>query len=101
MKTDSLSRRALRDGMNYMQAGHKEQYRLWQILAIWALAALPMGILSWVVFPAVSPDFASEPLGVGVTRMLLLTSTWMAVIVHSSQNVFLGFPVLGLVSGLA
>ena len=36
------------------------QYTLWQILGIWALAALPMVILSWVVFPAVSPDLNSE-----------------------------------------
>jgi CAAX amino terminal protease family. len=28
-------------------------------------------------------------------------STWMAVIVHSAQNVFFGFLVLGLVLGLA
>jgi membrane protease YdiL (CAAX protease family) len=49
------------------------QYTLWQILGIWALAAIPMGILSWVIFPAVSPDFRSDPLGAGVTRMVLIT----------------------------
>jgi membrane protease YdiL (CAAX protease family) len=51
----------------------KEQYALWQILGIWALAALRMGILSWVVIPTVSPDFNSNPLGAGVTRIVLLT----------------------------
>ena len=51
----------------------KDQYTLWQILGIWALAALPMGILSWVVFPAVSPDFSADPLGASVTRIALLT----------------------------
>jgi uncharacterized protein len=50
-----------------------EQYSLAKILGIWALAAIPMGILSWVVFPAVSPDFGSDPLGAGVTRIVLLT----------------------------
>jgi membrane protease YdiL (CAAX protease family) len=50
-----------------------DQYTLWQILGIWVLAALPMGILSWVVFPAVSPDFRVDPLGAGVTRLVLLT----------------------------
>jgi membrane protease YdiL (CAAX protease family) len=50
-----------------------DQYTLWQIIGIWALAALPMGILSWVVFPAVSPDFRVDPLGAGVTRLVLLT----------------------------
>lgn len=39
------------------------QYSLAKILAIWALAAVPMGVLSWVVFPAVSPDYATDPFG--------------------------------------
>lgn len=50
-----------------------EQYSLAKILGIWALADVPMGILSWVVFPAVSPDFNADPLGAGVTRIVLLT----------------------------
>ncbi|HEY3474106.1 MAG TPA: CPBP family intramembrane glutamic endopeptidase [Anaerolineales bacterium] len=49
-----------------------EQYSLAKILGIWALAALPMGILSWIVFPAVSPDYVTDPLGAGVTRLGLL-----------------------------
>jgi uncharacterized protein len=49
------------------------QYSLGKILGIWALAALPMGILSWIVFPAVSTGFASDPLKAGVIRILLLT----------------------------
>ena len=51
-----------------------EQYSLARILAIWALAAVPMGILSWLVFPAVSPASRSDPLGAGVTRIVLLTN---------------------------
>src|SRR3972149_8490708 len=50
-----------------------EQYSLARILGIWVLAALPMGVLSWIVFPALSPDFGSDPLGAGVTRIVLLT----------------------------
>jgi membrane protease YdiL (CAAX protease family) len=50
-----------------------EQYSLAKILGIWALAAIPMGILSWIVFPALSPDLGSDPLGFGVTRIVLLT----------------------------
>lgn len=56
----------------YSTSYEQSQYTLWQILSIWALAALPMGILSWVVFPVLSPDFNSDPLGAGVTRMGLL-----------------------------
>src|SRR5918998_777985 len=50
-----------------------EQYSLAKILGIWALAAVPMGILGWIVFPLVAPDFESDPLGSGVTRIVLLT----------------------------
>ena len=53
--------------------GMGKQYSLAKILGIWALAAIPMGILSWVVFPAVSPDAGSNPLAAGVTRIALLT----------------------------
>jgi uncharacterized protein len=49
------------------------QYSLGRILGIWVLAVVPMGILSWIVFPAVSPDSESDPLGAGVTRIALLT----------------------------
>ena len=50
-----------------------EQYSLAKILGIWALAAAPMGILSWIVFPLVAPDPKSDPLEFGVTRLVLLT----------------------------
>lgn len=50
-----------------------EQYSLAAIPAIWALAALPMGILGWIVFPSLAPDAESDPLGFGVTRLALLT----------------------------
>ena len=58
------------------------QYSLEKILLIWALAALPMGILSWIVFPAVSPDFQLDPFGAGVTRLSLLTLglVWLFVL---------------------
>ncbi|MFN8486210.1 MAG: CPBP family intramembrane glutamic endopeptidase [Caldilineaceae bacterium] len=50
-----------------------EQYSLGKILGIWALAALPIGILSGIVFPVLSPDYRVDPLGAGVIRLLLLT----------------------------
>jgi membrane protease YdiL (CAAX protease family) len=49
------------------------QYSLGKILGVWALAALPMAVLSWIVFPALSPDFGSDAFGAGLTRILLLT----------------------------
>jgi membrane protease YdiL (CAAX protease family) len=50
-----------------------EQYYLAKILGIWALAAAPMGILGWIAFPLLAPDFESDPFGSGVTRVVLLT----------------------------
>src|SRR5918993_1574316 len=46
-------------------------------------AAIPMGILSWVVFPAVSPDAGSNPLAAGVTRIALLTGGLISLFVLS------------------
>jgi len=59
-----------------------EQYSLAKILGIWALAAAPMGILGWIVFPVLAPDFESDPLGSGVTRLMLLTLglVWLFVL---------------------
>jgi len=73
MITDTLSQHTVQNSLNHTQAERIDQYTIWQILGIWVLAALPMGILSWVVFPAVTPDFKSDPLGAGVTRMVLLS----------------------------
>ncbi|HUT14854.1 MAG TPA: CPBP family glutamic-type intramembrane protease [Anaerolineae bacterium] len=50
-----------------------KQYSLAKILTIWAAAALPMGILGWVVYPALTPDRVADPLGAGVTRTALMT----------------------------
>src|SRR6185503_15272571 len=60
----------------------EQQYSLAKILGIWALAAIPMGILGWIAFPALAPDFRSNPLGAGVTRVVLLTVglTWQFVL---------------------
>ncbi len=69
-----------------------EQYSLAKILGIWALAAVPMGILGWIVFPLLAPDFESAPLGSGVTRVVLLTLglIWLFVlsmiIVHREEG---------------
>jgi membrane protease YdiL (CAAX protease family) len=60
----------------------REQYSLAKILGIWALAVAPMGILGWIVFSLVAPEFESDPLGSGVTRIVLLTLglVWLFVL---------------------
>lgn len=47
-----------------------------------ALAAVPMGILSWIVYPVVARDFGSDPLTSSVTRIVLLTIglAWLLVL---------------------
>jgi uncharacterized protein len=59
-----------------------EQYSLAKILGIWALATVPMGVLSWIALPLLASDSGSDPLGFGVTRMVLLTLglVWLFVL---------------------
>jgi membrane protease YdiL (CAAX protease family) len=63
-------------------AGTNEQYSLAKILGVWAAAALPMGILGWVVYPALTPDRVADPLGAAVTRTILLAAglAWQFVL---------------------
>ena len=49
------------------------QYSLAKILGIWLLAAVPMGVLGWIVAPALSPDITEDPIGAVVTRVEVLT----------------------------
>ena len=49
------------------------RYGLLRVLGIWAAAALPMGILGWVVAPALTPDMEANPVGAVVTRYSVLT----------------------------
>src|SRR5215204_2259903 len=62
--------------------GRREQYSLAKILGIWALAAAPMGILGWIVFPLLALDFESDPLAFGVTLLVLLALglVWLFVL---------------------
>jgi hypothetical protein len=59
-----------------------EQYSLAKILVIWALATVPMGVLSWIAFPLLAPDSRSDALGFGVTRLVLLALglVWLFVL---------------------
>jgi hypothetical protein len=68
-------------------ASTNEPYSLAKILGIWAAAALPMGILGWVVYPALTPDKRFR-------------STWLAIIAHALANVILLPMILMVVLGL-
>lgn len=48
-----------------------QQYTLWQILAIWLAAGVPMWLLGWVAYPALSAGL--PPVDAGLLRLKLLT----------------------------
>lgn len=54
-------------------AGTGEQYSLAKILGIFATVTIPYFIMAWMVFPAISPDFETDPMGAGYARMGTLT----------------------------
>jgi membrane protease YdiL (CAAX protease family) len=60
----------------------ENQYSLAKILGIWVVAALPMGILGYLVYPALAPDSEADPIGAAKTRVALLTVglIWMFVL---------------------
>src|SRR5918994_2629992 len=70
------------DARSVPAAERGEQYSLAKILGIFALAAAPMGILGWIVFPLLAPDSESDPLEFGVTRLVLLALglVWLFVL---------------------
>lgn len=72
-----------------------DQYTLPQILGIWFAAVVPMGLLGWVVYPALSAGLA--PLDAGLLRMKLLTVglAWqfvlsMIILYREEGNIRLG-----------
>jgi uncharacterized protein len=75
-------RGSLVESSDVREERRSEQYSLAKILGIWALATAPMGILGWIVFPLLAPDFEADPLGSGVTRLVLLTLglVWLFVL---------------------
>ena len=68
------------DKLHVLAMNHeRDQYSLWQILGIWALVALPMALLAWVVAPAIIPYSPQHP---GITYWLLMVAgmAWQFVV---------------------
>jgi membrane protease YdiL (CAAX protease family) len=61
-----------------------KQYSIVRILAVWAAAALPMGILAWIVAPAITDSFSGAG-NVPLTKALVLLLTagliWQCLLV--------------------
>jgi hypothetical protein len=78
MSTPSIATPAV--GLRVRQAEEAEryagikQYSLGQIFAVWAAAALPMGILAWIVAPAIKDGFGGTG-DVPLIKALLLLLT--------------------------
>jgi membrane protease YdiL (CAAX protease family) len=80
MTTNTLSQPAVNDSLKRInQAEQADQYNPWQILGIWALVALPMALLAWVVAPAIIPYI---PLPPGITYWLLMIAgmAWQFIV---------------------
>lgn len=82
-------------GMQELSTTTKNQYTLWQILGIWLAVAVPMGLLGWVAYPALSAGL--PPLDAGLLRMKLITIglVWqfvlaMIILYHEEGNIRLG-----------
>jgi membrane protease YdiL (CAAX protease family) len=61
-----------------------KQYSLAKILAIWAAAALPMGILAWIVAPALKDSFSGAgnvPMAKALLVVLTAGSIWQFALV--------------------
>jgi membrane protease YdiL (CAAX protease family) len=63
----------MNENVSPQTVGTEGQYSLVKILGIWAAAAIPMGILGWVVAPALAPDRTEDPIGAAITRVGVLT----------------------------
>ena len=65
------------------------QYSLAQLVAVWAAAALPMGILAWIVAPALKDSFTGAG-NVPLFKALLLVLTagliWQFVLVVGDRK---------------
>ena len=70
---------ANRDGDRYAAV---KQYTLAQILGVWAAAAVPMGVLAWIVAPWLRDRLGGdEPLGQALLILLTLGLIWQFVLV--------------------
>jgi hypothetical protein len=56
-----------------------EQYSLAQILGIWVAVAAPMGLLAWVVFPALKGNVSMNP-GIFLWVLMIIGLMWQVVL---------------------
>jgi membrane protease YdiL (CAAX protease family) len=82
MTTDALAQEAFLGRTRGLERGERmEQYTLWQILGIWALAALPMGFILWVIMPILVPRLTVHP-GLVYYPLIVLGLVWQGVLAY-------------------
>ena len=57
-----------------------KQYNLVQILLIWAAATIPMSLLGWIVYPALSKGLSTTDAGLMRLRLLTIGLIWQFVL---------------------
>ena len=58
----------------------KEQYTLWQIFLVWLGAGVPMWLLGWVAYPALSKELSTTDAGLMRLRLLTIGLIWQFVL---------------------
>ena len=56
------------------------QYTLWQIAGIWLAAGLPMWVLGWLVYPALSENLTTVDAGLLRIKLLMVGLIWQFVL---------------------
>lgn len=73
------------------RAVRTEQYTLWQIVGIWLAAGLPMWVLGWVIYPAMSRGVAAADAGLLRLQLMCVGLIWqfvlsMFIVYHEEGN---------------
>jgi len=53
----------------------KGQYTLWQVLGLWVAVSVPMGIMAWIVFPALKDKVSLHP-GIFLWVLMIIALMW-------------------------
>jgi membrane protease YdiL (CAAX protease family) len=80
MATDALSHQAIQGSMNRAQPEQMDQYTLWQILGIWGLVTVPMALLGWVAYPAMSAGRSAVDAALLRINLLTVGLIWQFVL---------------------
>jgi membrane protease YdiL (CAAX protease family) len=67
------------NNVKVLSTSKNDQYTVWQILGIWASVSLPMALLAWVVYPALSQGLPAVDRGLLWMKLSLLGLIWQFV----------------------